>query len=309
MLVWFKCWHAQILGGLGAWGEFAVNRTELKSAALGAVVTALAFVIGREAMALARPAIVSRAALVVEAAPAEILKPGSCELEMAANRNLVEQVREYRDRADRTAGEPPVAEALTEDTSEASALPEPPAKSEWDLSAEELTDLAKLGSVKQRVPCSDRHGWRPTPDALEKLGLAPHDGLVLEEAALHAYEQSWKTIKDVCTSLPEGQAPEPLQRDECVNAIYLSLAQSDPEGTDAAVRRASEARAGMRPSPWVGSRLHPVEKIALALAEAQKSYEQELTRSLGPEDGHRAAFSDDLCTTYVAWEGSPRGEM
>jgi hypothetical protein len=281
-----------------------VNRTELTCAAVGAILTALAFVVGSEAMALARPESVSRPA-VVEAAPV----PASCELEMAANRNLVEQVREYRDRAERAGEEPSAMAVGVEDTSESRAEPAPPAKSAWDLSAEELTDLAKQGLVKQRFPCSDRHGWRPTPDALEKLGLAPHDGRVLEDAAIHAYEQSWKSIKDVCTSLPAGQVPEPLDRDACVNAIYRSVGQSDPEGTEAAVRRASEAKAGVRTAPWVGSRLHPVEKVALALAEAQKSYEQELTRALGPEDAHRAAFSEDLCASYLTWEGSPQGPL
>ena len=171
--------------------------------------------------------------------------------------------------------------------------------------SDELRDLAKTGSVKLRVPCGNRHGWRPTPDALQKLGLAPQDAPVLEAAAAHAYEQSWKTIKDICTSLPDGQGSEAMGRDDCVNAIYLSSAQSNPDGTYAAMRRAAEARAGVRGGAWVGdSRAHPVERVALVLAEAQKSYEQELTQSLGPEDAHRAAYSDNLCTTDIAWEGS-----
>lgn len=282
-----------------------MNRAELKYAGVGALVTAAAFVVGSEAMALARPFSPPREVPSAAAPPPEPPKAaGSCELEMAANRNLVEQVREYKERAERAGDEHPAVEAVVDEASE--SPPEAPAKSEWDLSSDELSDLARMGSVKQRVPCSDRHGWRPTPDALEKLGLAPQDGRVLEEAAAHAYQQSWKTIKDVCASLPDGQAPEPMDRDECVNAIYLSFAQSDPDGTSAAVRRASEERAGVRAAPWVGdSRLHPVEKVALALAEAQKAYEAELSHALGPDDAHRAAFSEDLCTTYVSWEGTP----
>jgi hypothetical protein len=230
-----------------------------------------------------------------------------CELEMGANRNLVTDVHEYKGRFERIAEEKEeLARRLAESETQAAAAEEPPEpeKSEWDLSADEAKELAAMGTVKQRYPCADRSLWRPTPETIQKLGLAPQDARTIEQAGLNAYRQSWKEVRAMCATIEDAQ-PDRLGRDQCIDLIKSQWTNDDPVGTDAALRRAAQVRAGLRSAPSVtDTRLHMVERLAQVLAESQQSYEHELAQSLGPAEAHRIAFSEETCAAYAVWEGA-----
>jgi hypothetical protein len=235
-------------------------------------------------------------------------RAGTCELEMGANRNLVMSAYEYKGRFERVEEQrEQLAQRLADTELRALTTAEAPPeeeKSEWDLSADEAKELAKMGTVKLRYPCADRTGWKPSPDTLQKLGLAPQDARTIEQAGVNAFRQSWKEVRAMCATISEAQ-PDRLGRDQCVDLIKSEWTNEDPAGTDAALRRAAAVRAGLRSAPSItDTRLHMIERLVQVLADSQRSYERELAQSLGPAEAHRIAWSEETCAAYVQWEGA-----
>jgi hypothetical protein len=108
----------------------------------------------------------------------------------------------------------------------------------------------------------------------------------------------------MCATIQDAQ-PDRLGRDQCIELIRSQWSSDDPAGTDAALHRAAEVRAGLRSAPSItDTRLHMVERLVQVLAESQQSYERELAQSLGPAEAHRIAWSDDTCGSYAEWEGA-----
>jgi hypothetical protein len=294
--------------------ERHVNRRDLASAGIGATVMGAALVLAYAlAQGSARPATVAagdragdRTLMPSAGSAPGTTGVGSCELEMGANRNLVTSVHEYKGRFERVEEQrEELARRLAETETETNAAAPPePEKSEWDLSPDEAKELAKMGTLKLRYPCADRTGWKPPPDALQKLGLAPQDAHTLEQAGVNAYRQSWKEVRAMCATIDNAQ-PDRLGRDQCIELIKGQWSNDDPAGTDAALHRAAEVRAGLRSAPSItNTRLHMVERLAQVLAESQQSYERELAQALGPAEAHRIAWSEDTCAGYTLWEGA-----
>jgi hypothetical protein len=49
-------------------------------------------------------------------------------------------------------------------------------------------------------------------------------------------------------------------------------------------------------------------KLFLLLTSANKAFEADLAKSLGPEEAHRLSMSEDICTSNSRWGGGRKAE-
>lgn len=232
--------------------------------------------------------------------------------QVAANRNLVRQIGEYRHRLDTLSNEKSDLEVKLKKSEDALSASKDGApvklRHEFDVDQEEWRELAKNGTIKYRVPCIDAKGdgWSPSPQKLDQLGLAPQDGAVLNAAYKHSSDRLWAVIKPLCAAaVGSAEVAARIGPDTCVHLVLDTETEKDHDATDKARKLVGQIRAGEVPMPAPSAELHPVTKIFLALTGASKDLETELARSYGPEDAHRIVFADGMCMGSSIF-GGPR---
>lgn len=316
----------------------SMNRRDIKAGAVGAVASAAAFVVVYEGhvsvsrtdrapgaeVALAAgeaaqagpdddapekardPAIAERAFLLRAGESGDAADPA-----MEANANLAESVAEYKTRLERIAAEKATVEReLVEARAKMDASADAGTGAGGRAHGNEVTDeewkeLAKTGSIKMRIPCNWKGGWDPPASRLAELGLAPGDGAAIREASNRLYESTWAQIRPVCVSVIGAEVADRLGVDGCPSFVFNYLRGVDRDAAMEAMRRASEMRAGLLPTPPLDDpSLGPVEKVFLILTGEQRAFEQDLARSFGPEDAHRIVTSDAMCAWGSTWNGA-----
>jgi hypothetical protein len=228
----------------------------------------------------------------------------------AANQNLVTQVGEYRKRLEAIAQQKTDLEkklATTEKQLEAAreAGTAPRSKHEFDLDADDWKELAKDGTIKARIPCLRDKTWMPSPESLQKLGLAPHDSSVLQNAYKKSNERLWNVIRPICAqSIGSVEVADKLGAGNCQHVVLDVENKKDSEAVGEAMRQVGEIRAGLRPMPGANEQVHPVVKMFLAVTGEGKLFENDLAEAWGPEEAHRIAFAEDgLCIGTSTWGG------
>src|ERR1700722_216276 len=82
-----------------------------------------------------------------------------------------------------------------------------PAHSKYDLSPDDWKELAQDGTVRARFPCLTPSKQDQVPPAgLQKAGLAPDDGPVIEQAIDTSRARVWATIRPLCANALQGDA-------------------------------------------------------------------------------------------------------
>lgn len=310
-------------------GATVMKTRDIKTTAAGALVTAAMFVAVYEGKVG-----VSRAGQTVEleAGEAAVVRAGELRKENdaslaerafddrtyddvlaldaveGANRNLVASVSEYRARLERMAVE---RRALEQQLARANERlgqggdGGDASHAKTEISEDEWKELAKNGTVKMRIPCNWKGGWTPPPAKLDELGLAPADGAVIRDASNRLYESTWQQIRPVCEKVAGPEIAEKLGVDGCPSFVFNYLKGVDKESAMEGMRRVSEMRAGVRPTPPLNDpQLSAVEKILLVLTGEQKAFEMDLAQSLGPEEAHRIVTSESLCSWSSTWNGA-----
>lgn len=306
-----------------------MQRRDIKSGAVGAALSALAFVAvyeGKVAVSHAGQRADLAAGESAEVGAGGVSKTATSEGQKAfdakvaaaqaegdptaaANENLVAQVSEYKKRLESIAGQKAELEkklATTEKQLEAAREggTVAPAKHEFDLGPDEWKELAKNGTIKARTPCQRDKTWEPSPEKLQQIGLAPHEAPVLKDAYKRSNDRLWATVKPLCAAaLGSAEVAEKVGRSTCEHLVLDVENHKDPEAVGEAMRQVGEIRAGMRPMPGANEPMHPVMKMFLAVTAEQKLFENDLAQSLGPEDAHRVTFSDELCMGQSTWGG------
>jgi hypothetical protein len=332
------CLTVKVRGGEAAAtatdGEEAMQKRDWKVGSVGALAGALVFVgvhEGRVAVSRASERVELSAGESASLGPDGATKGALGESERAfeakaasasatdepfakANENLVAQVSDYRGRLEALAMQKSALEAkLAATETRLASLSDgaaPRTRSEWDLDKDDWTALAKKGEVKYRLPCSARAMKPLSPERLSKLGLAPTDTPVLREAFDRANRATWEKIKPLCVQAL-GASPEIVEKigvESCPHLIYDLAMASDGDATREAHTRAAEVRAGLRPEPGPGERVHPVTQMFLALTAATGVVESELAKTYGPDDAHRLAYADDICASSSRWGGGKKRE-
>lgn len=309
--------------------ERDMQKRDVKSAAVGAAATALAFVAvyeGKVAVSHAdqradltagesaqlgaggvtRSANMGEGQKAFEAKAAEALEGDSL---TKANQNLVAQVAEYRARLETIAAQRSTLEdklkraeeklASTTDGGNARG-----GRSEWDLDKDDWAELAKDGKIKYRVPCQNPEGWTLSPEKLQKLALAPGDAGPIREAYAANHKRLWAEIKPMCVQAlgSSNEIVEKIGVSTCPHLIYDIAMSTDGAAAREAMTQAAEIRAGLRAEPPVDKQ-HPVMRMFLILTNANKGFEADLAKSFGPEEAHRLAYADGMCTGTSTWGG------
>lgn len=225
-----------------------------------------------------------------------------------ANENLVSQVGEYRSRLEAIAAQKLELEQKLKKTEEKLASLDGGTgrtRAEYDLTQEDWAELAKKGEVKFRRPCFRQEGWELKPEKLNALGLAPQDNAPIRAAYERSYQRLWTQIRPMCAAAlgTSGEVVDKIGADQCVHLVYELAQKEDKESTAEAHTQAAEIRAGLRPEPKPGEKQHPVLKLFLMMTSANGAFEADLAKTFGPEEAHRMAMSDDMCTSNSRWGG------
>jgi hypothetical protein len=180
----------------------------------------------------------------------------------------------------------------------------PRTRNDFDLNQEDWAELAKDGTVKFRVPCLRTESWKPGLQTLDQLGLAPGDGPALAEAYKKSNQRMWSTIRPLCiAAIGKADVVDTLGPDTCMHVVVDIARKQDSEAASEAMRQVAEVRAGLRPAPAPGARMHPVMEIFLAATGEQGRFEADLMESFGPEEAHRLAYAEGMCAGRSTFGG------
>jgi hypothetical protein len=307
-----------------------MNKRDVKSGVVGAVITGLAFVAvyeGKVAVSHAGERVdlgagegaqvgssgVSKSATLSDGAKAfdaKVAANAAGEEPLAkANESLVSQVSEYRARLESIAAQKIELEQKLKKSEEklASATDgaAPRTRHEYDLNQEDWAELAKKGQVKYRTPCLKPSGWEFPASKLNEMGLAPQDGATLKEAYQRSYDRVWKELRPMCAAAL-GTALDVVDKigaESCPHLIYDGALRTDKDAAAEAHTQAAEIRAGLRPEPGPNEKVNPVLRMFLILTGANKNFEADLAKSFGPEEGRRLSLSEDMCNSNSRWGG------
>lgn len=305
-----------------------MQKRDVKSGAVGAALSALAFVAvyeGKVAVSHASDRVVVQAGDTAQLGPDDVKLTGvdgaaqfeqnamadeSDDPTMTANQSLVRQVGEYRSRLEGLAKQKTELETKLQksEASLAAARDGGPLaiKSEFDLSPDDWKEFAKDGTIKYQQPCirTKGDGYTPSKENLNALGLAPEDGATLKDAYAQVSKVVWEQLKPICAQAVGNESlAERIGPDTCVHLVVDIEQDRDREATERARRQVGEIRAGLRPMPGPNEKLHPVTSMFLTMTGANKRFEDQLAQSFGPEEAHRIAYSSEGCVGHHTWGG------
>jgi hypothetical protein len=220
----------------------------------------------------------------------------SVDLAMVANANLVESLRECSQKLSRLADD----ESRTEQQLEAERMAEADAsqssqarrRARREPSPSDWKQMASTGTIRYLLPCAS---FRPAPDAMERLGLAPGDVVAIQSAFTAAREDAWAQVRPLCAAAAGGAATaDRLGLDACPQVILNAEATTDPSAADRAMHAVASMRAGLT-DPSAIPAGDPVGAAFLVLTGVAKDAETKLGAILGPEDAHRAVYGSGSC--------------
>jgi hypothetical protein len=170
-------------------------------------------------------------------------------------------------------------------------------KHEFDLSPDDWAEMAKTGSIKYRIPCYASPASKPSAEQIDQRGLSPDEVAAIEEAYAKSNQRLWSQVKPLCVkTIGSAEVAEKLGPDTCAQLILDIAEKEDRTASLKARRMVGEIRAGKRAAPGQNDPAHPVLRLFLALTGELASFEADLARELGPEEAHRFAFSQDMCS-------------
>ncbi len=323
------CFAVKVRGG-GQERSGDMQKRDMKSGVVGAALSAMAFVAvyeGKVAVSHASEHVDLVAGESAQIGPEGATRSTSADLGKkafdekvaaqgsdpvsVANGNLVSQVQDYKQRLEALAAQKTDVEKKLDATEKklASATDGGPPRnrSEYELDSEDWADLAKRGKIKYRTPCLKADS-ATTTDKLSALGLSPEDGAVLKGAYGRSYDRIWGMVRPLCLqALGTSEAiVDKIGVNQCIHLVYDLASQADRDGTSEAHIQVAEIRAGIRPEPPVDKQPATM-KMMLALTAEQGAFESDLARTMGPEEAHRVAWSDDICVSNNSWGTAPRG--
>jgi hypothetical protein len=215
---------------------------------------------------------------------------------MAANASLVESLRECSRRLARlTDDESHVEQQLeAERMAEADASRSARARrlSRRDPSQEDWKQMAATGTIRYLLPCAS---FNPSPEALNRLGLAPRDVPSIQSAFDAARQSAWTQVRPLCVAAAGSAATaDRLGLDSCPQVILDAARTANPAAADSAMRAVGAVKAGLA-DPSTISADDPVGATFLVLTGVAKDAETRLGSVMGPEDARAAVYGNGSC--------------
>jgi ferric-dicitrate binding protein FerR (iron transport regulator) len=306
--------------------EAVVNGRDIKVGTVGAALAAAAIVSvyeGKVAVSHARESVTLTAgetaradALGVRRASAdgtpsvEASAGGSSTL-MAANENLADQVQDYKRRLDAIAAQKAVTEKALADAQKKLAIAESDGqvsspRNPYDLSQDDLKDLAAKGEVRARMPCISSGETGVSVKNLEAEGLPPSDAAPINAAIAQSTTKLWGMLEPMCAQALGGKPDiaAVLGPSACQSVVF-EMAKKN-ENTEEEIRTVAEILAGEKPMPKDPSALGQVGQLIYQESGASKALEQSLAQTIGPDDAHAFVYGDKGCWSNSSWGAGPR---
>ncbi len=165
---------------------------------------------------------------------------------------------------------------------------------EFDLDQEDWKELAAEYRIKYRIPClmPADSPWPISQAELDRLGLSPEDGQLMQDAHRRSNARIWATVRPLCLkAVDDARAVDLLGAMECLRVIEQEANKENLTEAVDARRHVGEVHAGMRPPPPPGQEQHPVFEAYMAVTSEAKLFEADLAESFGPEEAKRIAES------------------
>jgi hypothetical protein len=231
---------------------------------------------------------------------------------MAANANLSEQVRRYKQRleaigAEKAATEKQLAEAQKKLAAISGKDGSVRIRSEYDLSQEELKRLAAEGTVKIQFPCDDSKTYDVAPGSLVEIGLPASDAQPIHDALRDSSWRLWGVVRALCAQGLHGnlQLADELGPEAC-RGLIEHMGHRDGGDLEEQVRIAAEIRAGLVPMPQDPASLGVYSQLLLAQSAESQLIEQQLTKSIGGDDAKAFVYGGVGCWERVNQTVGPR---
>jgi hypothetical protein len=281
-----------------------MNLRDVKAASVGAALGAGALM-SIQAISRARENVKVNAGKIELAdpiQPTDVVDPA-----MAANANLAEQVQRYKERletigAQKAATEKQLAEVEKKLATIAGKDGSARIRSEYDLSQEDWKKLAAEGTVKFQIPCDDGKTNDVAPGSLAEIGLPASDAQPIHDALHDSSWRLWSVVRELCAQGLHGslQLAEELGPEAC-RGLIEHMGHKDGGDLEEQTRIAAEIRAGLIPMPPDPASLGVYTQLLLAQSAESRLIEQQLAKSIGPDDARAFVFGGAGC-----WERSTK---
>jgi len=288
-----------------------MNLRDVKAASVGAALGAVALMSireGRVAISRARENVkVPIQATHATDGVGDVLDPA-----MAANANLSEQVQRYKERleaigAQKAATETQLAEVQKKLATIAGKDGSARIRSEYDLSQEDWKKLAAEGTVKFQIPCDDGKTNDVAPSSLAEIGLPASDAQPIHDALHDSSWHLWSIVRALCAQGLHGslQLAEELGPEAC-RGLIEHMGHKDGGDLEEQTRIAAEIRAGLIPMPQDPASLGVYTQLLLAQSAESQLIEQQLTKSIGPDDAQAFIYGGAGCWEHFSKSAGPR---
>lgn len=221
----------------------------------------------------------------------------------SANANLVEQVKETQRRLEQNEAEKKVLESALKEAQAKLAAAEgdgAPPRNPYDLTQDDWKELARLHQVKARYPCAFDGEFHISPAQRDALGLSPQEAAEVERVFLDEEDRLASVMQPGCAKvLGSAELARRLGNRVCESVLMNSQKDPNPD-----IQLVADIRAGNVPMPSP-EKVSPYAAMLLAQTESENRLVAELTPTLGPEEAHRIAFSDELGSCSGTSGGPP----
>jgi hypothetical protein len=218
-----------------------------------------------------------------------------------ANANLAQTVKLTQQRLDRNETEKKALEKELKEARAKLAIAEgdgAPPHNEFDLTQDDWKLLAKTGTVKAKYPCTFDPDWHVGRDSVAALGLSPNEVAAIETAYTNEEDRIASAIQPGCAKvLANAELARRLGARVCTAVISESMQNTVPDQ-----QLVADIMAGNIPTP-PADRLDPFATMLLAQAGSMRVLQADLVGTLGPDEGRRIVFSDELGSCSGTWGG------
>lgn len=238
---------------------------------------------------------------------------GDLDPAMAANANLVDQVRTYKERLDAIGAQKVIVEKQLAEAQQALAIAAhdgqvPRVKNDYDLSKDDWKKLAAEGTVKVQTPCDAEVTQHVSASALAEVGLPPSDAQPIHDALYDSSWRLWGIVRTLCAQGLHGslQLADDIGPEGCRGLIEH---MGHRNGGDLAeqVRIVAEINAGILPMPKDPGTLGVYSQLLLAQSQESQLILQQLSKSIGPDDAWTFVFGGAGCWERSTKSVGPRG--
>jgi hypothetical protein len=215
---------------------------------------------------------------------------------MEANENLIKSLHECSQKLALLTDEKTQLERQldTERTSEVDASRAAQARrmARRNISQDDWKQLASTGTIRYLLPCAS---FNPTPEVMDRLGLAARDVPAIQSAFTAARDAAWSQIRPLCTTALGGAgAADRLGLDLCPQAIFDAEKTTSPSGADTAMRAVGAVKAGLAESSAIPQG-DPVGAAFLVLTGVAKDAETRLGSVLTADDARSVVYGNNNC--------------